>query len=231
VEPDADVRVTETDPSHRFELAAGAVRADVAKLAPGRRFVVRTADAEIEVHGTSFRVALVPPVQTCGRGIATRVAVTEGVVVVRSSLGEDRLTAGDAWPRDCSAPISVGPTSAPAATAGVTVANPLRAASSVTPPSSTAALTPSEIAAQNRLFAEATAARRRGDAQVAIAEYEQFLARYPTSQLAESATVERMRLLAGLDRARAREAASAYLRLYPKGFARREASELVAESP
>jgi hypothetical protein len=171
---------------------------------------------------------------TCGRGIATRVAVTEGVVVVRSRLGEDRLTAGDAWPRDCAAPTptSAGAaTSPPAATAAVTVANPVRAPSSVAPPSPTAALTPSEIAAQNRLFAEATAARRRGDAQVAIAGYEQFLARYATSQLAESATVERMRLLASLDRARGREAAAAYLRLYPKGFARREAAELVAESP
>ena len=142
-------------------------------------------------------------------------------MVVRHAGDEERVGAGEAWPRGC-APPRAAPTTA--ASPRASLLSPKTATLAPETPAEA-----SEIAAQNRLFAEATAARRRGDARAAVAGYEQFLARYPSSQLAESAMVERMRLLAMNDRPRAREAAAAYLRLYPSGFAGREAAELAAQ--
>ncbi|HEX7667083.1 MAG TPA: FecR family protein, partial [Polyangiaceae bacterium] len=55
VEGGADVVVAKQDAEQVFDLSAGSLRADVAKLAPNERFVVRTPDAEVEVRGTSFR--------------------------------------------------------------------------------------------------------------------------------------------------------------------------------
>ena len=70
------------------------------------------------------------------------------------------------------------------------------------------------------------AARRRGDTSGALAGYERYLAKYPQGALAESATVERMRLLAASDPARGAAAAKGYLARFPSGFARGEAATL-----
>lgn len=89
-----------------FELDSGSIRADVAKLHEGERFVIRTSDAEVEVHGTSFRVNKVPADPACGEGTTTRVVVFEGIVTVRARGIETRVPAGDSWPHAC-APLPV----------------------------------------------------------------------------------------------------------------------------
>lgn len=88
----------------------------------------------------------------------------------------------------------------------------------------------SDLIEQNRLFGEATALRKRGANEAAVTAYERFLTRYPTSQLSESAAVERMRLLVAIDRSqRGAAAAREYLARFPRGFARREALEAAGE--
>jgi hypothetical protein len=227
VEARGELAVVEQAAAQIYALQAGAVRADVAKVPAGGRFVVRTVDAEVEVRGTSFRVALAPSEPKCGGGTRTRVAVTEGVVVVRSlgvSGGETRVSAGESWPRDCAREVPslpVASSSAPSLDRSGTRPPP------ASPSSSAGAPVPaSELTAQNDLFAAAVAAKRRGDTSAAIAGYERYLAKYPGSPLAESATVERMRLLAASDPARGAAAAKSYLARYPGGFARSEADTL-----
>lgn len=86
----------------------------------------------------------------------------------------------------------------------------------------------SELEVVNRMFAEAKRQRRDGQDAPALALFEQLLARYPRSVLAEEASVERMRLLVRLGRsADAERAARRYLARYPRGFARGEAEQLV----
>jgi hypothetical protein len=91
-------------------------------------------------------------------------------------------------------------------------------------------LAPVDLANQNRLFAEAMTARRRGEASEALRALDDFLRRYPQSPLAQDAHVERFRTLAETgDRLAAAGAARAYLLLYPRGFAREEATALAPE--
>jgi ferric-dicitrate binding protein FerR (iron transport regulator) len=238
----SDFAITEQGLTLAFALSAGTLSADVARLGTGERFVVRTLDGEVEVRGTSFQVRIVDPSSTCGAGTRTRVVVTEGTVVVRAFGREDSVHKGESWPPDCAAP----------AASGALIPTPLvaSASASAAPPSSDVALgarkstskglpapvvvvgappPESDLAAQNALFAEASAARRRGDGATALAAYERFLEQHPGSQLAESAYVERMRLLAAAsDPRRGAEAARAYLARYPRGFARGEATDLAA---
>lgn len=228
----SDVEVVSQGQTQVFALRAGEITLDVAKLIDGERFLVRTDDAEIEVRGTSFTVAVVPPDAACGDGSKTRLDVAEGVVVIRALGREEKIAAGDHWPRGCvkaiDPPAPAVTTIAPAPTTTIappTVSAPRPAVSS----SSTSAIVPGSIlAAQNDLFAVATAARKRGDVAGAIAGYERYLAKYPGSGLAESATVERMRLLAKVAPDRGAVAARAYLAQYPGGFARAEAEKLAA---
>lgn len=201
-----------------FTLSGGSLRADVAKLSAGQRFVVRTRDAEVEVRGTSFRVEVAPRDALCGT--TTRLTVFEGVVVVRASEGETRVAAGESWPRGCAS--AVGATLPISTARGPSLAVDRRHS-----PTLDAAST---LAAQNDAFARAVAAKRRGATDEALAGFDSFLSLYPGSALAESATVEKMRLLASRDRASASGAAKRYLAAYPAGFARAEA-ELLAGSP
>ena len=53
-------RVTELGATQRFDLDSGTLEAEVAKLPIGGRFLIATADAEVEVRGTRFEVAVVP---------------------------------------------------------------------------------------------------------------------------------------------------------------------------
>jgi hypothetical protein len=86
---------------------------------------------------------------------------------------------------------------------------------------------PSTLAAQNDLFGRAHAAARASARERAVELFGELLSRYPRGPLAESAAVERMRLLRGLDPDRAGAAARSYLYAYPLGFARAEAEALV----
>jgi len=218
VDHGGDLALLANDSAQTFFLGAGAVRADVAKLHAGERFVVRTADVEVEVRGTSFRVERVTPNASCGDGVATRVVVFEGVVTVRSGGHEDRVVAGEHWPR-CGSPAAAT-ASAPAASASA----------SIVPSAFAKATTPSDLAAQNDLYGAAMSAKQRGELAAAVAGFERLLARYPTCALAEQATVERMKLLAKLDRARAIAAAKAYLVRFPKGYARADAQSIIEKA-
>lgn len=240
----ADVRVAEDGRAEVLELHAGSVQLHVAKLAPGDQFIVRTSDAEVEVRGTQFRVDVGEP---CA-GTATRVAVTEGVVVVRHAGAETRLVANESWPTQCIAqtaaappahvpaparsreespePASipdgrVGPQAAPPAP--VHVAPPTSSVAIAAQRSSTAS---SDSAEQNRLFTEAMAAKRRGDRTAALDSLDRLTSAFPHGLLAESAAVERMRILAASDPTRAAEAARTYLARHPNGYARGEALKL-----
>ncbi|MBX3201916.1 MAG: FecR domain-containing protein [Labilithrix sp.] len=231
----ADLLLESTAPATTFKLDAGAVHADVAKLKPNERFIVRTPDAEIEVRGTSFEVSQVSPDPACGDGTTTRVSVREGVVAVRARGHETLLRANETWPSGCAferaghapaASVDAGATSLSAAPAGAQEdphggAAPGASIKRIEPPAS-------DLRAQNDAFERAVARKRTGDAPGAVAAFDVFLARYPKSHLAQSARAERMKLLRGFDRERARGAARAYLEQHPDGFARSDAELILS---
>jgi ferric-dicitrate binding protein FerR (iron transport regulator) len=214
----SDMTVIAEGPAQLLRLDSGAVDLHVAKLAAGQRFILDTPDAEIEVRGTQFRVSVVPADPSCGRGTWTRVVVTEGVVEVRHDGSAARIGAGEQWPSDCGRIASAGEH------------EPL-ARSVVRPSGGGVPSIESTLRAQNNLFAQAVAAKRRGNTPGALALLDRFLAKYPTSPLAESVMVERMRLLRTEDPARGHAAAAQYLTRYPNGFAHVEAESMAAEGP
>ena len=254
VEPGSQLTVVEDSRAQIFALNAGSLRADVAKLGNSERFIVRTADAEVEVRGTSFLVGVVAPDPACAGGTTTRVTVYEGVVVVRKDGQEDSIRRGEHWPRGCRAttatlvpsprpaskrgakvetPVFAAhaqPTPAPAAQGQPTPASDIRPAANgnpLSPPASIRRGPSSSLAEENNLFAEGVLARRQGNTPLALARMERFLERYPASHLAENAAAERMRLLRPLDPAKAAAAARQYLLLYPAGFARGDAEAIL----
>jgi hypothetical protein len=242
--PSADVTFTHVEHAQTFAVTSGGVNARVAKLHQGERFLVRTSDTEVEVRGTVFEVTVVPPDPSCGDGTSTRVAVSEGVVVVRNHGVETRVAAGERWPAGCvaSAPASAPPVTpvAPGAAVGSASACPSASISnapsapsapdSLAPTAPPSVAPPGPLALRNDLFNEALAAKYRGDLTGALAGFESYLGKFPEGEHAESASVQRMRILAKLDRARAELAARAYLARNPQGFAREEAEAIVAGS-
>lgn len=218
--PGADLGVDEQGTAQVLRLAAGSVNLHVAKLAAGARFLVDTADSEVEVRGTRFHVEYAAANPACGAGAVTRVSVSEGVVVVRHAGTESRVAAGEAWPRGCAA--SGGTATASATGAGVASAGR---------PARSARLAASDSASQNDSYAQGTRAWHRGDGQGALASFDQLLARYPGGPLAESASVERMRVLRSVAPERAAASARDYLARYPAGFARADAEALLAGPP
>ena len=206
----ADMTIADEGATQSLRLDHGSLDLHVAKLSADQRFLVQTPDAEVEVRGTAFRVSLVSADASCGAGTPTRVAVSEGVVVVRHAGVESRVEAGQQWPSGCAQP-AVAARASSSATHGPAAPAPA-----------------SSLGEQNDMFSDAMAAKRRGDTGEALADFDRFLARYPASQLAESATVERMRLLCTADPGRATAAAQKYLGRYPNGFARAEAEAILA---
>jgi hypothetical protein len=88
----------------------------------------------------------------------------------------------------------------------------------------------SDLAKQNDLFDRAIARKQAGDPRGAVAALDELLQSYPSTRLAQSARADRMKLLRDLDPPSARRAAEEYLRLYPAGFARKDA-ELIVSAP
>lgn len=207
VEDGGDLTVLEASALQHFELRGGTLRANVAHLLPGQRFVITTPDGEVEVRGTSFRVDVLRPEEACDDGLRTHVQVFDGAVVVRARGGEARITPGNHFPAMCSAGTSVR--SLPRAATAPVVNNA------------------STLSRQNDLFADAMTAKRRGDLHGALAALDELLEKYPSSPLRESAEAERLRVLRDVDPVRAQGAARAYLRQFPHGFARAEAQSLV----
>jgi hypothetical protein len=101
LEAGGELRVAEAGATQRLALVSGAVVAHVSRQFSGQRFVVDTRDAEVEVRGTMFRVAVVSADAGCGGGSTTRVSVLEGAVEVRAGGRATRVTAGSAWPEGC----------------------------------------------------------------------------------------------------------------------------------
>lgn len=209
IDDQAELDMTAAGPSTAFELKSGSVRADVAKLLSGERFMIRTADVEVEVHGTSFEVTRVDDSDRSNCNKKTRVRVREGVVTVRSAGHETLVRAGEVWPICSETPTVV--------------------ATSTNALAPTTSARPSDLAAQNDLFEAAISKKRVGDTRGAVTAFEDLLTRYPQSHLAQSARAERMKLLRTVDRDRARAAAQDYLKRYPTGFARRDAELIVEE--
>ncbi|MDB5212599.1 MAG: hypothetical protein JWO86_526 [Myxococcaceae bacterium] len=248
VENGGDLAVVEEGRSQIFALSAGEIRARVAKLGAGERFVVRTPDAEVEVRGTSFSVAIVPSEPSCGGGSVTRVTVDEGVVVVRrgGGPGETRVARGEEWPQGCDV---TGPSGNANLANGDIGDNPHADHSNTNIPASrhasrregasananananANATSASSLVEQNNLFSEALAYKNGGQHAAAVAAFERFLAKYPSSNLAENAAVERMKLLLADDPPRGVVAARQYLRRYPNGFAQTDARAAVAAAP
>jgi ferric-dicitrate binding protein FerR (iron transport regulator) len=211
-----DLTVAADGSSQVLRLDEGSIELHVAKLKPDQRFLVDTPDSEVEVRGTRFTVSVVPPDAACGAGVRTRVAVTEGVVVVRHAGNEDRVPAGAQWPAGCQA-VERAPAS-PADRIPVALAPAVAAGAST-------------LAEQNDLFARAVSARRRGDVRDALVLLNRFSATYPSSPLAEGILVERMRILRATASPRSAQVARDYLAHYPNGFARAEAEAIVAGGP
>jgi ferric-dicitrate binding protein FerR (iron transport regulator) len=242
VEPGGDVTLVENGAAQVLALDRGALRADVAKLAPGRRFLVHTADAEVEVHGTSFRVSTVTDAIDCGAHSLTRVDVFEGVVTVRNAGVEHRIEKGGQWQAACPTPAAAAPASTPvlapasarphAGTNVHSVASTPRVApqpAQVQAASSSPAH--SDLTEQNDAFAAAVSAQQAGDLARAVRGFDVLLARFPDGPLAESAAVQRLKITHQFDHPRALELAREYLRRYPGGFAREQALAILTESP
>jgi hypothetical protein len=206
----ADLTVDGDEATQILRLAAGSVDLHVTKVSADHRFLITTPDAEVEVRGTKFRVSIGPADPTCSEDALTHLVVTEGAVVVRHAGAEKRVNAGEQWPGDCIAPVEVAAPSPP-----------------MPPPAITASVA-SSLAEQNDLFAEAIVAKRSGESRVALTTFDRFLAMFPSSPLAQSAAVERMRLLRSAQSPRAVGAARQYLARYPSGFARAEAEAILA---
>jgi ferric-dicitrate binding protein FerR (iron transport regulator) len=99
LERQSELAIRRADVEQRFVLGRGSVRADVAHLRPGERFIIATVDAEVEVRGTSFRVSIVP--SPCAGASQTQVAVYEGLVRVRHGSREFAVARGETWALGC----------------------------------------------------------------------------------------------------------------------------------
>jgi ferric-dicitrate binding protein FerR (iron transport regulator) len=242
LEPRTELSVTEASETQRFALRTGAVRVRVSRLFAGQRFIIDTADAELEVHGTVFRVAVVAADPSCGDGSTTRLSVAEGVVSVRVNGREVGVAAGDTWPSGCdSALFRIEPVERaaghaaprrPRASGGevqsTTPATPTSpAAETVARPLSPA----SDLAAQNDLFATAVRAKNAGQLADAARLFGALADAHPRGPLVESATVQRMKALAAINPAAGARAAADYLARFPNGFARPEAVTLAGATP
>ena len=238
IEHDASLAFSGAGPTEHFVLSEGAIRAHVAKLAAGDRFIVSTPDAEVEVRGTVFRVALAESDSACGDGNRTRVTVDEGVVEVRANGQSSLVHPGERWPASCAKARAAASSSEAAATpvprrvaasaAGPTLAREVHAQAAqlaYAEPATNA----SRLAQQNDLFSKGITARRSGDTAGAVAAFDSLLSLYPSSALGESAAAERMRALSSTSHAAARSAAKEYLARFPQGFARHDADAILAQ--
>jgi hypothetical protein len=203
----------------RLDLVAGRIDVRVPKLAAGGEVRVLTQEATVVVHGTKFSVERIAA--SGARSGETRVSVTEGVVAVDSDQGERTLTAG----MDLVVPARI---SASAASSSPAPAMPSTGASEP-PEAATGSTSPSTLAAENALLAEAMKLHHGRQDDRSLVLLDAFLGRYPGSPLTETARVERLGVLEAIGTAGplAREA-ERYLADYPRGYFRREATRMRA---
>jgi hypothetical protein len=203
----------------RLELTAGRIQVQVPKLTAGSELRVQTPDATVVVHGTKFSVDRVEAAGS--RPATTRVSVTEGVVTVDTDRRQRTLTAG--------MELVTPEAPAAAATPSPSLSAPARDDAPAVAPGTSSPGTLSTLASENALLSEAMKVRRDGQIDRALALVDAFVARYPRSPLMETARVERLGLLeqAGSMARLGREAAC-YLADYPRGYARPEATRMLA---
>ena len=202
-------------------LETGAVRLSVRHLNVGERFLVKTADAEVEVRGTVFRVE-------AEDGRLRNVVVVEGKVEVRFRGGTFLLTADERWDRPADAPPVASPVAAPPSTGTLVALSPGKRGSIAPPPPPSAK--PS-AADDTGAFVEGMGMMERGDYGAAARRLEAFSKSSPGDDRAEDAA---FLVIIALQRAgRPTEAAAAarrYLSAYPEGF-RRTQARAIAEAP
>lgn len=192
LQPWSELKLLRADAERWLRLGSGAVSVHVAKLTEGERFVILTPDAEVEVRGTRFHVALVPAADDCGHGTPTRVVVDEGVVVVRSSQGEVRVEAGKSWPAGCSS-SQVAPSSSRSIRAVASAKRSSKGLPAIQNADRNDGAS-STLATENDLFSAALKAERLGDRRAATQLLDVLVARFPKSPLKESAERARTRL-------------------------------------
>jgi hypothetical protein len=201
-------------------LQRGQVDVQVPKLAPGRRFAIRTPDAIAEVRGTQFSVSVTDSAPN-GSSV-TRVSVREGRVVVRYGGAEYVLDAGAAWASDSSGRAAASESQP------VEQEQPARDIGTATA-GKTPTATASSLGEETRLLEQAMLARREGNDRRAVGLLDRLLAKSPRSPLAQEASAERFRALRHVGDANAAERAAArYLADYPNGFAADEARAMLA---
>jgi FecR-like protein len=178
-------------------LERGRAHFEVQKLHGDRRFHVMTLDADVEVRGTVFDVALLPRT-----GAPTCVSVDEGLVQVAKGTRTRLLARGQSW--DCEA-ASDSTNAAPAtkAAAPAPAGEPVHRRRGV-PPTPTVRPTPetdprreivgttskaasvatSDLRMQNEIFQVALSAQRAGRIDEAVSLYRLLIARAPGGPLA-----------------------------------------------
>jgi hypothetical protein len=168
--PDANTGAT---PSLTIALERGRAHFEVEKLRGERRFHVMTPDADVEVRGTVFDVAL-----SARADGPTCVSVDEGLVQVAKGLRTRLLARGESW--DCDAPAA-------SAAAIVKTDHPRSVARSRAQVPDVARAAPSDLRAQNQIFQAALSAERAGHAGEAAQLYRRLLVRAPDGPLSAQA--------------------------------------------
>ena len=212
----ARITSREPEPPSASERASAVEAIARAMRARGRkRRLVRIAASAVGVAALAAAALLLVRAQRARPEILVAAPDPEASRIVVGPTG----TASAEGDEPLAPPSSLAP---PPARSAQRVASPHARAPASAPHAST-----STLASQNALYAEALAQKRSGDAPGALATFEQFLAAYPQSPLAESAAAQRMKLLRSMDPPRAVLAARAYLRDYPDGIARTDAEAIL----
>ncbi len=181
-------------------LEHGRAHFEVDKLRGDRGFHVMTLDADVEVRGTVFDVALSPPA-----GAPTCVSVDDGLVQVAKGMRTRLLARGESWDCDVASDSTSGAPASGAAPASPS-AHPRRGAPHVATPAAKTKTdrrreivrtggwngharpdAPSDLRVQNELFQAALSAELAGRTDEATVLYRQLLARAPGGPLAAQA--------------------------------------------
>ncbi|HEY5242616.1 MAG TPA: FecR domain-containing protein [Polyangiaceae bacterium] len=199
-------------------LERGALWIHVEHSSGDGRLLVVLPDGELEDTGTTFAVRV-------ENGRTTRVTVEEGHVVLRLRGRSPVLVGpGDSWVASVPAPAACASATSPSESAPTERLAPLPSAPRLPPSApvgSTLAPDPSVD------FRAAMDSLDVGDNHEAATKFASFLESHPRDPRAEDAAYLRViALQRSGDTSRMREAALAYLRLYPAGFRHAEVQPL-----
>lgn len=203
----------------RVYLDDGQLSLHVEHQSADAHFFVEMPDAEIEVRGTRFEVAV-------RNGKTARVHVTEGRVVLRRrATAETLLHANDTWQADEPAPI-------PTVDVAQLPSVPARSASPIASSSARPIrVLDGQESAQVRAYADAMSHYVAGDWDVAAQAFHDFADTYPAAPEAEDAAfLEALALTRGGRMDAASQVAQRYLVAHPSSFHARDAAVIVARA-